>query len=65
MPATEFGRHDEGGSHIGRSYLGCAPDIELVLKEYYPIRGLAPDGRPARDMLERLGLSDLGARLYG
>ncbi len=48
----------EGGS------AGCAPDIELMLKEFYPVRGLADDGRPTKDTLERLGLSELATKLY-
>jgi aldehyde:ferredoxin oxidoreductase len=35
-----------------------------MLKEYYPARGLNPDGRPSKETLTRLGLSDLAAKLY-
>jgi aldehyde:ferredoxin oxidoreductase len=42
---------------------GSVPDMELMLKEYYPLRGLDAGGKPQKDRLERLGLSDLAARL--
>jgi len=34
------------------------------LKEFYPLRGLGADGRPSKETLNRLGLSDLSAKLY-
>jgi len=43
---------------------GSAPNLEVMLKEYYPARGLAADGRPTKDTLSRLGLSELAAKLY-
>jgi aldehyde:ferredoxin oxidoreductase len=43
---------------------GFKIDLELMLKEYYPARGLNPDGRPSKETLNRLGLSDLAAKLY-
>ena len=43
---------------------GLAPNIDLMLKEYYPARGLAADGRPTKETLSRLGLSELSAKLY-
>jgi aldehyde:ferredoxin oxidoreductase len=43
---------------------GSKIDLELMLKEYYPARGLNPDGRPSKETLNRLGLSDLAAKLY-
>jgi len=43
---------------------GSVPDIDRLLKEYYPIRGLSPDGRPKKEKLESLGLADLAAKLY-
>jgi aldehyde:ferredoxin oxidoreductase len=43
---------------------GSQPDLELMLKEYYPLRGLNPDGRPSKETLDRLGLAGLAARLY-
>ena len=42
---------------------GIAPNIDLMLKEYYPLRGLGADWRPTKETLERLGLSDLKAKL--
>jgi len=42
---------------------GSVPDMELMLKEYYPIRGLNHDGRPTKEKLESLGLSKLAAKL--
>ena len=44
--------------------VGLAPNLDLMLKEYYPARGLAGDGRPTKETLERLGLNDLKAELY-
>ncbi len=42
---------------------GSVPDIELMLKEYYRLRPLDADGRPTKDKLYSLGLSDLAARI--
>ena len=42
---------------------GSVPDMDLMLKEYYSIRGLDADGKPQKDKLESLGLSDLAAKL--
>jgi aldehyde:ferredoxin oxidoreductase len=42
---------------------GSVPDIELMLKEYYPLRGLDADGRPSKEKLGELGLSELAERL--
>ena len=42
---------------------GSVPDMELMLKEYYSIRGLDAKGRPLKDKLISLGLSDLATRL--
>lgn len=44
---------------------GAAPNLEIMLKEFYPARGLDAEGRPSRDTLQRLGLSDLSAKLHG
>ncbi|MBM4276998.1 MAG: aldehyde ferredoxin oxidoreductase family protein [Deltaproteobacteria bacterium] len=38
---------------------GNAPDIDLMLKEYYALRGLDETGRPKRETLEAAGLKDL------
>ena len=43
---------------------GSAPNLELMLKEFYPARGLAADGRPTKETLSRLGLNDLAKKLY-
>jgi aldehyde:ferredoxin oxidoreductase len=43
---------------------GSVPDMELMLKEYYSLRGLDAKGRPVKDKLISLGLSDLAARLH-
>jgi aldehyde:ferredoxin oxidoreductase len=43
---------------------GSAPNLELMLKEFYPARGLAADGRPTKETLSRLGLDDLASKLY-
>jgi aldehyde:ferredoxin oxidoreductase len=43
---------------------GSAPDLKLMLEEFYPARGLSPDGRPTKETLARLGLNDLSAKLY-
>jgi len=42
---------------------GSSPDIELMLKEFYPLRRLNADGTTPRETLEELGLSDLAAKL--
>lgn len=43
---------------------GSVPDLQLMLKEYYPVRGLGADGRPTKEALTRVGLADLAAKLY-
>jgi len=43
---------------------GSVPNIELMLKEYYKARGLDAKGRPLKEKLVSLGLSELAARLY-
>ena len=42
---------------------GSVPDMGLMLKEYYRLRSLDAGGRPTRDKLHSIGLSDLAARL--
>lgn len=44
---------------------GAAPKLDIMLKEYYPARGLDEQGRPTKETLQRLGLSDLSAKLHG
>jgi aldehyde:ferredoxin oxidoreductase len=43
---------------------GSVPNIELMLKEYYSLRGLDSKGRPSKAKLNSLGLADLAAKLY-
>ncbi len=43
--------------------VGSVPDLELMLKEFYPLRGLDSQGRPSKEKLNALGLSDLAAKL--
>jgi aldehyde:ferredoxin oxidoreductase len=57
LPKRMMTPFTEGGA------AGSVPDMELMLREYYPLRGLDAGGRPRKDRLERLGLSDLAARL--
>lgn len=42
---------------------GSVPNVELMLKEYYKARGLDANGRPLKEKLNSLGLSDLAAKL--
>ncbi len=42
---------------------GKAPNLDIMLKEFYPARGLGDDGRPSTETMERLGLSELAAKL--
>ena len=43
---------------------GLVPNLNLMLKEFYPVRGLDADGRPTRETLNSLGLPELAAKLY-
>jgi aldehyde:ferredoxin oxidoreductase len=43
---------------------GSLPDMEKMLKEYYPLRGLDAQGRPLKEKLEALGLAELATKLY-
>ena len=43
---------------------GSVPDMDLMLKEFYELRGLNDDGVPKKEILERLGLSDLAQLLH-
>lgn len=38
---------------------GSVPDMDLMLSEFYDLRGLDPDGLPRRETLQALGLDDL------
>ncbi len=43
---------------------GNVPDIDLMLREYYTLRGLDEMGRPKRETLEKAGLRELISELY-
>jgi len=49
--------------HTGPSQ-GSVPDMDLMLKEFYELRGFNDDGVPKKEILENLGLSDLAKLLY-
>jgi aldehyde:ferredoxin oxidoreductase len=40
------------------------PDMDLMLKEFYELRGFNDDGVPKKEILEDLGLSDLAKLLH-
>ncbi len=42
---------------------GSAPDLPLMLREYYEVRGLDGEGRPRRERLLSLGLGDVADAL--
>ncbi len=52
--------HTKEGGNAGR-----APDMEVMLKEFYKASGWTPSGKPSRKTLESLGLSDVARDLYG
>jgi len=41
------------------------PDMDLMLREFYALRGFDPNGLPGKAILEQLDLSDLAALLHG
>jgi aldehyde:ferredoxin oxidoreductase len=43
---------------------GSVPDMDLMLKEFYELRGFNDDGVPKKEILEDLGLSELSKLLY-
>lgn len=43
---------------------GSVPDIDLMLKEFYDLRGLDEKGRPTKQKLEELGLAELAQKIY-
>ena len=43
---------------------GSVPDMDLMLKEFYELRGFKDDGVPKREVLEELGLPELAELLY-
>jgi aldehyde:ferredoxin oxidoreductase len=49
---------EEGGA------AGSVPDVALLLKEYYALRGLDERGYPKKEILSELGLDELRNRLY-
>ncbi len=57
LPKQLLTAHKEGGA------AGSVPDLARMLKEYYPLRGLDANGRPLKQKLNNLGLSDLADRL--
>jgi aldehyde:ferredoxin oxidoreductase len=57
LPKQILTAQTEGGA------AGSVPDLELMLKEYYPLRGLDSNGRPTKEKLASLGLPDLAAKL--
>ncbi len=44
---------------------GSVPDMELMLSEFYQMRGLDGDGAPEEEVLKQLGLEDLAVLLKG
>ena len=58
MPKRILTPHPDGGA------AGSVPNVELMLKDYYKSRGLDANGRPLKEKLNKLGLSELAARLY-
>ncbi len=42
---------------------GSVPDVNLMLKEYYHIRGLDNDGKPLKEVMKSLELSGLAEKL--
>ncbi|MHB1345420.1 MAG: aldehyde ferredoxin oxidoreductase C-terminal domain-containing protein, partial [Thermoleophilia bacterium] len=42
---------------------GSAPDMDLMMREFYELRGIDPDGLPQREVLTSLGLTDLADML--
>jgi aldehyde:ferredoxin oxidoreductase len=42
---------------------GSVPNMDLMLKEYYRLRGLDVNGHPIKEKLHSLGLSNLAAKL--
>jgi aldehyde:ferredoxin oxidoreductase len=58
MPKRFLTPHSDGGA------AGSVPNVELMMKDYYKARGLDAKGRPLKEKLDKLGLSDLAAKLY-
>jgi len=58
LPKRMMTPFTEGGA------AGSLPDMDLMLKEYYPLRGLDAEGRPLKEKLDSLDLADLSAKIY-
>ena len=58
MPKRIMTPHTEGAA------AGSVPNVELMLKDYYKARGLDAKGRPLKEKLVSLGLSELADKLY-
>jgi aldehyde:ferredoxin oxidoreductase len=58
LPKNILTPNKEGGA------AGLVPNLDLMLKEFYPIRGLGADGRPTKETLNSLGLPELAAKLH-
>jgi hypothetical protein len=43
---------------------GSVPDMDMMLHEYYQLRGFNEDGVPRKDVLEEMGLLELAELLY-
>jgi aldehyde:ferredoxin oxidoreductase len=59
LPEKVLSPAAEGGA------AGSIPDVELLKREYYALRGLDARGRPTRAILQAHGLDDLAERLHG
>ena len=57
MPKRFLTPHTDGPA------AGSVPNVELMLKDYYKARGLDANGRPLKEKLNSLGLSELAAKL--
>jgi aldehyde:ferredoxin oxidoreductase len=58
LPKRMMTPFKEGGA------AGSLPDMEKMLKEYYSLRGLDAQGRPLKERLNALGLTELAEKLY-
>jgi aldehyde:ferredoxin oxidoreductase len=58
MPKRIMTPHTDGAA------AGSVPNVELMLKDYYKARGLDAKGRPLKEKLISLGLSELADKLY-
>ena len=43
---------------------GSVPDMDMILREYYQLRGFNKDGVPRKGVLEEMGLLELAELLY-